>query len=339
VKNHVLEAETCLKASQLDGVVDLIGGNPAFDTKFLVYKYYPNSDLRKLLLSNPTPIFSERLRMLLEVLQTFIAVQQCGLVHRDVRADNILVDSDGRALISDFGCAKVHNGLGVMDSVENGHRSSVSYWVPPEWGGPDEGSYTDMYAVAKLATRLLTGSSKHPLVVSINDTDSFASLGLDLSTCNPVWEHLFNLLEKACCPNFLSRRAVTFFHLHAAVHAVAAVDPPPFMSDDWVPFPGWEGLRTAAAIELQNNKRLREHRRCNHNAVKKQQVLERKDQLRVQAEAKRLKQQEQAYKRRQQNAANTTAGSKKHKNKGGGAAGGSSSERSKRFLVQAHQQR
>jgi serine/threonine protein kinase len=84
------------------------------------------------------------------------AVHAAGLVHRDVKPANILLDDDGTALITDFGFAR------DTDSDRRYTRpgetlGSMNYMAPEQIEAADVGPYTDVYALGCVLFELVAG--------------------------------------------------------------------------------------------------------------------------------------------------------------------------------------
>jgi serine/threonine-protein kinase len=77
-----------------------------------------------------------------------------GVIHRDVKPSNILINNDGRIKISDFGIARIESSqlTQVGDVLGTPH-----YMAPEQFMGTDIGLQADLYAVGVIAYELLTG--------------------------------------------------------------------------------------------------------------------------------------------------------------------------------------
>lgn len=78
-----------------------------------------------------------------------------GVVHRDVKAENVLLDSVGRAVVTDFGIARVSEAqpLTATGTV----LGTVQYMSPEQVTGEALDGRSDLYALGVLMFRLLTG--------------------------------------------------------------------------------------------------------------------------------------------------------------------------------------
>lgn len=78
---------------------------------------------------------------------------EAGLVHRDVKPSNILLDAAGRPLLADFGLARTHLGFAV---------GSPEYMSPEQAMGGQADRRSDVYALAVVVFEMLTGRHLRP---------------------------------------------------------------------------------------------------------------------------------------------------------------------------------
>jgi predicted Ser/Thr protein kinase len=78
-----------------------------------------------------------------------------GIVHRDIKGGNILIDRDGRVMISDFGIARAGQEKTL---TAQGAMMGTPYYMSPEqgWGGT-VGPQSDQYALGILTFQMVTG--------------------------------------------------------------------------------------------------------------------------------------------------------------------------------------
>ena len=78
-----------------------------------------------------------------------------GLIHRDVKPANILLDGQGKAYITDFGLMKDREASVLTRPGQA--LGSMDYMAPEQIRGEEVGPATDVYALACMLTELLTG--------------------------------------------------------------------------------------------------------------------------------------------------------------------------------------
>ncbi len=84
------------------------------------------------------------------------AAHERGIVHRDIKGANILVDRDGRVLVSDFGIARAVEEAGLTAS---GSVMGTPYFMSPEQcAGTRVGPQSDQYSLGVVAFQMLSGA-------------------------------------------------------------------------------------------------------------------------------------------------------------------------------------
>ncbi len=104
------------------------------------------------------------LRILSEIADALAYAHGEGIIHRDVKPQNILLTKDGRVKVSDFGLAR------VLECPANLTRANESvgtplYMSPEQFTGSDVGIYSDIYSLGILGYEALTGA--HPFLEEV----------------------------------------------------------------------------------------------------------------------------------------------------------------------------
>lgn len=123
---------------------------------YLVMEYVPGRTLRALMEERGPLQPRLALALLDAVIDGLAAAHEAGLVHRDVKPENVLLAEDGRIKVGDFGLARA-----VSTSTNTGTLIGTVAYIAPELvtgGSADERS--DIYSVGIMLYEMLTGH--HP---------------------------------------------------------------------------------------------------------------------------------------------------------------------------------
>lgn len=83
------------------------------------------------------------------------AAHQAGIIHSDIKLENIIIDKSGRLRILDFGLAQMA-GVTTL-TKEASMLGTISYMSPEQFQGASVGQHADVWAVGVVLYELLTG--------------------------------------------------------------------------------------------------------------------------------------------------------------------------------------
>jgi eukaryotic-like serine/threonine-protein kinase len=123
---------------------------------FLVMEYVPGSTLRDVIREKGRLSPGETVAVMDHVLAALGAAHAAGLVHRDVKPENVLVTPDGRVKVTDFGLARAVAGSSVTG--DSGMMfGTASYVAPEQVSGGVADVRSDVYSAGVVLFELLTG--------------------------------------------------------------------------------------------------------------------------------------------------------------------------------------
>lgn len=151
------EAQTLARLSH-PGIVNVIDcGEAGPDFLFIVMEYVEGTDLMEVLAANPMTedVALEILPQICEALQF---AHENGIVHRDIKPSNILITSDGRVKLADFGLAKLMDSGSTLLTRSNVGMGTPDYAAPEQFmPGAAVDLRADIYALGVLIYRMITG--------------------------------------------------------------------------------------------------------------------------------------------------------------------------------------
>jgi hypothetical protein len=151
-------------AADLDhpGIVPIYEAGSAHGVHYFVMQYVAGRPLDEILREQSAVPIAFASRVLREAAAALAHAHQRGVVHRDVKPENIIVDANGRVLLADFGISKVVNAKGDATTVrkltQTGGIVGTPHYMAPEHAlGQEVDGRTDQYALAVVGFQMLAG--------------------------------------------------------------------------------------------------------------------------------------------------------------------------------------
>lgn len=149
------EARAAAKLSHAH-IVTVIDAGEENSRPYIVFEYVPGETLKQRIKSEgPLPI-PEAVAYAIEIGSALVAAHAAGLVHRDVKPQNVLLDTQGHAKVADFGIARE---LEASDGLTKTGRvlGTTDYVSPEQAMGEDVTGQSDVYSLGIVLYEMLTG--------------------------------------------------------------------------------------------------------------------------------------------------------------------------------------
>jgi eukaryotic-like serine/threonine-protein kinase len=122
---------------------------------YIVFEYIEGRTLKRRIQENGGLPIDEAVAYAIEIGRGLTAAHARKLVHRDVKPQNVLIDPDGRAKVTDFGIARSLESKGL---TATGRVLGTTDYVSPEQAmGEDVDERSDVYSLGVVLYEMLTG--------------------------------------------------------------------------------------------------------------------------------------------------------------------------------------
>src|SRR6267142_1501295 len=127
--------------------------------KFITMDFVEGQDLRSLLLEKSKLAPEQAARIMLQICRALEAAHAEGVIHRDLKPQNIMLDASGRILVMDFGIARSAYLPGM---TQTGALIGTPEYMSPEQGrGEPLTERSDLFSMGIIFYELLTGKSPY----------------------------------------------------------------------------------------------------------------------------------------------------------------------------------
>src|SRR5918911_4070200 len=135
-------------------IVSIYDRGEAEGTYYIAMEYLDGRSLKELIVSRgPAPIHVA-IDYARQILAALRFAHRHGIVHRDIKPHNVIVDAEGRLKVTDFGIARA----GASDMTETGAIMGTAAYLSPEQAqGHAVSASSDLYSIGIVLYELLTG--------------------------------------------------------------------------------------------------------------------------------------------------------------------------------------
>src|SRR5437588_6907026 len=136
-------------------IVSIYDRGEAEGTYYIAMEYLDGRSLKELIVSRgPAPV-NVAIDYVRQILAALRFAHRHGIVHRDIKPHNVLVDAEGRLKVTDFGIARA----GASQMTEAGSIIGTAQYLSPEQAkGSPVDQTSDLYSVGVVLYELLTGT-------------------------------------------------------------------------------------------------------------------------------------------------------------------------------------
>ena len=194
VKRFIQEARIAASLGH-PNVVSIFGLRLEDNNFYIIMEYLPKGSLQDLMDKEGYLPVEQAVPLAIGICEGLSRLHDKGIIHRDIKAENILLTADDRPKIIDFGIAHVPEMLGGLGLTQAGVQPSTLIFSSPEQvKGDPLTPRSDVYQIGQLLYYMLTGEHYINLEALENEALTYGG-----TSSFRAQTRLYELLEKAIC--------------------------------------------------------------------------------------------------------------------------------------------
>ena len=150
-------------------VVGVIDAGEDDGTPFIVFEYVEGETLKQRIRRDGRLAVPEAVAYAIELARALSAAHEHAIVHRDVKPQNVMIDGEGTAKITDFGIARTMTEQGL--TVDGRVLGTTDYASPEQALGHEVGGQSDLYSLGIVLYEMLVGDvpfhAESPIAVAM----------------------------------------------------------------------------------------------------------------------------------------------------------------------------
>jgi serine/threonine protein kinase/PhoPQ-activated pathogenicity-related protein len=156
VARFVREAQSAAKLNH-PGIVQIYDVVEIEGRMALVIEFVRGASLDHYLQQHPELTLEERIEIGAQIAETLDAAHKNGIIHRDVKPANVMIDSVGRVKLTDFSLARLVDYSLTPLTGENNVLGTPAYMSPEQCQGYEAGPQSDLYSLGVVLYEMVTG--------------------------------------------------------------------------------------------------------------------------------------------------------------------------------------
>lgn len=195
LKRFVQEARVAASLEH-PNVISIFGLRVHEKQLYMIMEYLPGGSLRDLLDKQGALTPKRAVELTIGICEGLAKLHALGVIHRDIKAENILLTHDGRPKVTDFGIAHVPEEAGGLAGLTMAgfQPSTLLYSSPEQLRGEKLDIRSDVYQVGELLYYMLTG--EHYINIGMLETEAMTAVG---SKSMKSQARLYEMIERAIC--------------------------------------------------------------------------------------------------------------------------------------------
>lgn len=152
---HVVQQQASLVHPNIVQVLDI---ETQVEYPFVVTQFAPNGNLRRLIEMEGRPELSVSLKYFMQILAGLKTAHDAGVIHGNLKPENVVLDAAGNAMLSDFGLSSIVEREGGNSAHVYVGVGTVAYMSPEQFQNPNAATVkSDIYSLGIMFYEMLTG--------------------------------------------------------------------------------------------------------------------------------------------------------------------------------------